>query len=214
MARYKRNQLEEAIVRTLGARDAQIPDLKMEIKRLLLTDRRLGRGKRSDRGVYRYAFYSAKPKGTGIEVLFTDYEVFAVMAAIILLQHGIPQAKVVSILQQVRSDFEAAHRETLRMDRKELFDAQAVRAMARPGMLAADNTAPVYLAFVKMDAGKGTVRATVSVCRGWNELVKFVRQYSVLPGAGATHFEFVRLMHKLATHLSETRPVKRGRSTI
>jgi predicted methyltransferase MtxX (methanogen marker protein 4) len=213
MAWYKRNQLEEAIVRTLGATGAQILDLKTEIKRLLLTDRRLGRGKRSDRGVYRYAFYSAKPKGTGIEVLFTDYEVFAVLAAIILLQHGIPQAKVVSILQQVRSDFEAAHRETLRMDRKELFDAQAVRAMARPGMLAADNTAPVYLAFVKMDAGKGTVRATVSVCRGWNELVKFTEQHWV-PGSGATHFEFVRLMHKLATHLSETRPVKRGRSTI
>jgi hypothetical protein len=213
MAWYKRNQLEEAIVRTLGATGAQILDLKTEIKRLLLTDRRLGRGKRSDRGVYRYAFYSAKPKGTGIEVLFTDYEVFAVLAAIILLQHGIPQAKVVSILQQVRSDFEAAHCETLRMDRKDLFDAQAVRAMARPGMLAADNTAPVYLAFVKMDAGKGTVRATVSVCRGWNELVKFTEQHWV-PGSGATHFEFVRLMHKLATHLSETRPVKRGRSTI
>lgn len=212
MAWYKRNQLEEAIVRTLGARDAQIPGLKMQIKRLLLTDRRLGRGKRSDRGADRYAFYSAKPKGTGIEVLFTDYEVFAVMAAIIVLKHGIPQAKVVSILQQVRSDFEAAHRETLRMDRKALFDPQAVRAMARPGILA-DNTAPVYLAFVKMDAGKGTVRATVSVCRGWDELVRFIRQYSV-PGSGATHFEFVRLMHRLVTHLSETRPVKRGRSTI
>jgi hypothetical protein len=211
MAWYKRNQLEEAIVRTLDARDAQIPGLKMEIKRLLLTDRRLGRGTRSDRGVY--AFYSVKPKGTGIEVLFTDYEVFAVLAAIILLAHGIPQAKVVGILQQVRSDLEAAHRETLSMDRKELFDPQAVRAMARPGMLAADNIAPVYLAFVKMEAGKGTVRATVSVCRGWDELVKFIKQYSV-PGSGATHFEFVRLMHQLATHLSETRPVKRGRSTI
>jgi hypothetical protein len=213
MAWYKRNQLEEAIARTLGAAVARIPDLRLKIKRLLLTDRRLGRGKRSDRSVDRYAFYSAKPKGTGIEVLFTDYEVFAVMVAIILLEHGIPQAKVVSILQQVRSDFEAAHRETLRMERKELFDPQAVRAMAQPGMLAADNTAPVYLAFVKMDAGKGTVRATVSVCSGWDELVKFIRQYSV-PGSGATHFEFVRLMHKLAGHLAETRPVKRGRSTI
>src|SRR5690348_15541970 len=155
MAWYKRNQLEEAIVRTLGARDSQIPGLKMEIKRLLLTDRRLGRRKRSDRGVDRYAFYSAKPKGTGIEVLFTDYEVFAMLAAILLLGHGIPQAKAVSILQQVRSDFEAAHRETLRKDRRELFDPKAVQARARPGMLATDNTAPVYLAFVKIDVGKG-----------------------------------------------------------
>jgi len=213
MAWYKRNQLEEAIVRTLGARDAQIPELKMEIKRLLLTDRRIGRGKRSDRGADRYAFYSAKPKGTGIEVLFTDYEVFAVLAAVILLGHGIPQGKVVSILQQVRSDLEAAHREILRMDRNKLFDAEAVEAMARSGILPADNTAPVYLALVKMDAGKGAVRATLSVCRGWDETVRFMKQYSI-PGSGATHFEFVRLMHDLATHLAETRPVKRGRSTI
>jgi len=210
MAWYKRNQIEDAIVRTLGAPDAQIPDLKLKIKRLLLTDRRLGRGKRSDRGADGYAFHSAKPKGTGVEVLFTDYEVFAVLAAILLLAHGIPQAKVVSILRQVRSELEAAQRETLRMDRKELFDAEAVRAMARPGILAADNTAPVYLAFVKMEAGKGTVRAVVAVCRGWDALVKFIKQHAV-PGAGTTHFEFVRLMHELAAQLSETRPVRRGR---
>ena len=213
MAWYKRNQLEEAIARTLGAPDAQGLDRKLKIKRLLLTDRRLGRGKRSDRGANRYAFYSAKPKGTGTEVLFTDYEVFAVMAAIILLEHGIPQAKVVGILQQVRSDFEAAHREILRMDRRELFDVQAVQAKAQPAMLAADNIAPVYLAFVKIDAGKGTVRATVSVCRGWDALTKFIKQHSV-PGSGATFFEFVRLMHTLASHLAETRPLKRGRSTL
>jgi hypothetical protein len=213
MAWRKRNQLEEAIGRTLGAPDAQRLDRKLKIKRLLLTDRRLGRGKRSDRATNRYAFYSAKPKGTGTEVLFTDYEVFAVMAAIILLEHGIPQAKVVSILQQVRSDFEAAHCDILRMDRKELFDPQAVQAKAQPGMLAADNIAPVYLAFVKIDADKGTVRATVSVCRGWDALTKFIKQHSV-PGSGATLFEFVRLMHTLAKHLSETRPLKRGRSTL
>jgi hypothetical protein len=210
MAWHKRNQLEEAIVRTLGASDAQIPALKLKIKRLLLTDRRLGRGKRSNREADRYAFFSAKPRGTGVEVLFTGYEVFAVLAAIILLEHGIPQAKVVSILQQVRPDLEAAQRETLRMDRKELFDVQKVRAMARPGMLAADNTAPVYLAFVKMDAGKGTVRAVVSVCRGWDGLVNFTKQHSV-PGSGTTLFEFVRLMRELDAHLSETRPVRRGR---
>ena len=211
MAWYKRNQLEEAIARTLGAPDAQGLDRKLKIKRLLLTDRRLGRGKR--RGANRYAFYSAKPKGTGTEVLFTDYEVFAVMAAINLLEHGLPQAKVVSILQQVRSDFEAAHRDILRMDRRELFDVQAVQAKAQPAMLAADNIAPVYLAFVKIDAGKGTVRATVSVCRGWDALTKFIKQHSV-PGSGATFFEFVRLMHTLASHLAETRPLKRGRSTL
>jgi len=213
MADYKRNQLEEAVIRTLGATDARARDLKLKIKRLLLTDRRLGRGKRSDRGAGRFAFYSAKPQGTGTEVLFTAYEVFAVMAAVIVLEHGIPQAKVVSILQDLRSDLETAHRETLQKDRNELFDPQAVRAMAQPGMIATDNTAPVYLAFVKLDAGKGRVRTFVAVCRGYGELIKFLKEHS-LPGSGATHFELACLMHRLADNLAQTRPTKRGRSTM
>lgn len=210
MTWYKRNQLEEGVVRTLGATDAQARDLRLKIKRLLLTDRRLGRGKR---GADRYAFYSLNPQGTGTEVLFTGYEVFAVMAAVIVLEHGIPQAKVVSILQQVRSDLEAAHRHTLQIDPKDLFDPHVIRAKAQPGMIAADNTAPVYLAVVKIDAGKGNLRAVVSVCRGQDALVKFIKQHSI-PGSGVTLFEFGRLMHKLADHLSRTLPIKRGRSTV
>jgi hypothetical protein len=211
MSKYKRNQVEQAIARTLGTADAQIPALKLKIKRLLLTDRRLGRT-RSDRRANRYAFFGAKPMGTGTEVLFTGYEVFAVMAAIIVLEHGIPQAKVVGILREVRSDFEAAHRDTLRIDPKALFDPQAVQAVARPGMLVVDNSAPVFLAFVKLDIGKGKVRAFIAVCRGFDELGKFLKEHSVA-GSGVTQFEFTGLMHRLATNLSDTHPVKRGRST-
>ena len=46
--RYKRNQVEEAVVRTLGAEGSRVDELKLRMKRLLVTDRRLGRGKRSD----------------------------------------------------------------------------------------------------------------------------------------------------------------------
>ena len=214
MTEFKLNQLQEAIFRTLGAKDTRVDELKLRLKRLLVTDRRLGRGKRSEnRADRRYAFYSHKPLGSGVEVMFSGYEAFALMAALIVLEHGIPQAKVVSILQAVRSDLEAAHRETLEKDPKALFDQQAVQAMARPAMIAVDNTAPVFLAFVKLDAGQGRVRAIISVCRGHEELVKFIKEHSV-PGSGATHFELARLMHTLADNLSQTRPVKRGRSTV
>ena len=211
MTWYKRNQLEEAVIRTLGAIDARARDLKLKIKRLLLTDRRLGRSRRSDHGTNRYAFFGAKPQGTGTEVLFTGYEVFAVMAAIIVLEHGIPQAKVASILRELRSDFEAAHRDTLQMDPKVLFDPQAVQKSG--GLLVVDNTAPIFLAFVKLDIGKGRVHAFISVCRGLDELGKFLKEHSIL-GSGATHFEFARLIHTLAANLSQTHPVKRGRSTV
>jgi hypothetical protein len=208
--RYKRNQVEEAIVRTLGAEGARVDELKLKLKRLLVTDRRLGHGKRSDN---RYAFYSQRPQGSGVEVMFSGYEAFALLAALIVLEHGIPQAKVVSILQEIRSDFEAAHRDTLQKDPKELFDPQLVRAMARPGMLDVDNTAPVFLAFVKLDIGKGRMRAFIAVCRGLDGLGEFLRDHSI-PGSGATHFEFTGLMHTLAGKLSQTRPIQRGRSTI
>ena len=212
--RFKRNQVEEAVVRTLGAEGARVDELKLKMKRLLVTDRRLGRGKRSDdKADHRYAFYSQRPQGSGVEVMFSGYEAFALLAALIVLEHGIPQAKVVSILQEIRSDFEAAHRDTLQKDPKELFDPQSVRSMARPGLLAVDNTAPVFLAFVKLDIGKGRVHAFIAVCRGLDGLGKFLKEHSV-PGSGATHFEFTRLMHTLADNLSQTRPIKRGRSTI
>ena len=212
--RYKRNQVEEAVVRTLGARGARVDELKLKMKRLLVTDRRLGRGKRSnDKADHRYAFYSQRPQGSGVEVMFTGYEAFALLAALIVLEHGLPQAKVVSILQEIRSDFEAAHRDTLQKDPKELFNPQLVRAMASPGIFAVDNTAPVFLAFVKLDIGKGRVHAFIAVCQGHDALGKFLKEHSIT-GSGATHFEFARLIHTLADNLSQTRPIKRGRSTI
>ncbi len=211
---FKRNQVEEAISRTLGARDARrVDELRLRLKRLLVADRRLGRPKAKNNARRHYAFYGGGPPGSGVEVMFSGYEAFALLVGLIVLEHGIPQAKVVSILQEIRSDLEAAHRETLQRDPKVLFDPQAVQAMARPGMIAVDNTAPVFLAFVKLDAGQGRVRAIISVCRGHDELVKFIKEHSV-PGSGSTHFELARLMHTLAANLLQTRPVKRGRSTV
>jgi len=209
---YKRNQLENAVIRTLRISDAQAGALKLRIKRLLLTDRRLGRGQRSDRQPSGYAFYSGKPQGSGTEVMFTGYEVFAVLAAVLLLRHGIPQAKVVSILREVRPDLEAAHDEILKKDSEVLFDQQAIRAMARSGTIAIDSTAPIFLAFVELDIGRGRVHAIIAVCRGLDELGKFFKEHSAV-GSGATFFQFTCLMHTLATNLVQTRPVKRGRST-
>ena len=112
MAHYKWNQVEEAISRTLAAKDARVGELKLRLKRLLVTDRRRKR-RLGDKSDSRYAFYSQKSPGSGIEVMFSDYEAFALLAALTLLEHGIPQATVVSILRQVRSDLETAHREKL-----------------------------------------------------------------------------------------------------
>jgi hypothetical protein len=213
--RFKRNQVEAGIFHTLGAKDARAAELKLRLHRLLVTDRRLGRSKRGRDGDSRYAFYSQDPPGSGVEVMFSGYEAFALLLAIMLLEQGIPQATIVSILRQVRGDLEAAHAQRRQMNRQALFDPRAVRAMTKPGMIATDNTAPVFLALVRLSGSEvdGEVREAITVCRGHEALVAFLKKHSV-PGLGATIFEFVGLMWKLADNLAQTQPIKRGRASI
>ncbi len=217
MERFKRNQIEDAILRTLDATDARASELKLRMKRLLVTDRRLGRGKRSDvRPGRGYAFYSQQPPGSGIEVLFLGYEALALIVAISLLEHGMPQATVVGIMRELRADLEAAHSDTLKKDPKALFDAAAVRRLVQPGMLAVDNADPAFLAIVKSPApsgDKGQVHASLAVCQGHRGLTDFLKKYAA-PGSAATVSELATLMHKLATNLARTQPIKRGRSTV
>jgi len=210
--KYKRNQVEEAIFQTLGARDARVDELKFRLKRLLVTDRRLGRDpdEQQDR---HYAFYSQKQLGSGIEVMFSAYEAFALLAAVMLLEQGFPQAGVVRVMRRVRKQLEAAHAQTLKKDPSTLFDQQAILAQAKPGMFGADNTDPVFLVFIKLTGSSVDTRlggSRIAVCRGHDEFSAFLKKHSV-PGMGATFFEYVRLMFELAVNLSQTRAVKRGR---
>ena len=214
MTRYKRNQVEEAIFRTFSARDARVDELKFRLKRLLVTDRRLGSNAKSDKEEDRhYAFYSQKPPGTGTEVMFSPYEAFALLAAIMLLEHGLPQSGVVRVMRRVRRQLEVAHVETLKKDPSKLFDQQAVLGQAKHGMIATNNTDPVFLVIIRLTGSAIDQRLSgspVAVCRGHEELGAFLKRYSV-PGTGMTFFEFVGLMHKLAANLSQTHPIKRGR---
>jgi hypothetical protein len=211
MTVYKRNQIEEAICRIFAADDERARELKLRLKRLLVTDRRIARKK----GVSnRYAFFSQEAPGSGTEVMFSEYEAFALLAGLRLLEHGIPQATVVSVLRQLRQDLENAFRETLKKNPKRLFDPAAVKAMAKPGMIATDNTAPVFLVVLKLpDSTADHVQAVMTICRGQDEAAVFMKKYTVA-GLGATMFEFAALMHRLSKALSKARPVRRGRSSI
>jgi hypothetical protein len=211
---FKRNQIEEAIFRTFGAREERRDELRFRIKRLLVTDRRLGRNVKSKKEEQHYAFFGQEPPGSGHEVMFSGYQAFALLAAVILLEHGLPQSSVVKVMRRVRRQLEAAHADIMSKDPRTLFDQEAVLAQASPGLIVTNNTAPVFLVFVRLTAssvdeqiGKGAV----AICRGQDQLQAFIRRHSV-PGTGATFFEFASLMHELAAHLAQTFPVKRGRA--
>jgi hypothetical protein len=211
---FKRNQIEEAIFRTFGAREERRDELKFRIKRLLVTDRRLKRNVKSKKEDQHYAFFGQEPPGSGHEVMFSGYQAFALLAAVILLEHGLPQSSVVKVMRRVRRQLEAARADIMRKDPRTLFDQEAVLAQGSPGLIVTNNTAPVFLVFVRLTAssvdeqiGKGSV----AICRGLDQLQAFIKRHSV-PGTGATFFEFASLMHQLAAHLSQTFPVKRGRA--
>jgi hypothetical protein len=212
---FKRNQVEEAIFRTFGAREERRNELKFRIKRLLVTDRRLGRNvKSAKKEDQHYAFFGQEPPGSGHEVMFTGYQAFALLAAVILLEHGLPQASVVRVMRRVHRQFEAAHRDIMRKDPRTLFDREAILKKASPGMIAINNTDPVFLVFVRLTASSFDGQhgsSAAAVCRGPDQLQAFIKRHFV-PGTGATFFEFASLMHELAAHLSQTFPVKRGRA--
>ena len=97
---YKRNQIETAIS-TLLQPEAGKPSsgLRTRIKRLLETDRALGRSSRSsDPDKANFAFFRDEAPGSGFEVWFSKYEAFAIVLGLQLMQHNWTQRFAVSVL--------------------------------------------------------------------------------------------------------------------
>src|SRR6516165_2641392 len=102
MPTFKRNQVQGAISRAIDP-TAKRPraDLLNRLKRLLDTDRSLGRRANSlDPEEATYAFFSQDAAGSGIEVRFQEYEAFALLLGWRFLDHGFPQQKAVLELRR------------------------------------------------------------------------------------------------------------------
>ncbi len=220
MPGYKRNQVEEAISGVLEPRSLEprspepTAELRTRLKRLLETDRALGRVPRSaDPERANYAFYSADAPGSGVEVLFSGYEAFALLSGLLLMTHGSPQTFAVSVMRRVRPELEKEHSRILKQDATELFDQEAIRSKAKAGDMAFNNTDPVLLTIVsKSGVAPAEQREphACAICRGPYEAHKFVREASGGVG-GSTMFELVGAAHSLASALARTEPRRRGR---
>ena len=208
---YKRNQVEEAIDRVFGL-PAGKPnsELRTRLKRLLDTDRGLGRAARSNDPVLaNYAFYSSEAPGKGGEVEFTECEVFSLLTGLRLLQHGWPQGFAVNMLRRVRPELEEEHARFLRQDPKKLFDEEAIRKSAREGDLALSNTDPVFLTIVSRTDHDGD-DLSGSICRGVSKVFEFINQNAARCW---TFHELVTPAHKLRGELLKTQPRKRGKTS-
>jgi hypothetical protein len=213
MPTFKRNQVEEAISRAIDP-TAEKPstDLLNRLKRLLDTDRSLGRSAKSmDPEKATYAFFSQDAAGSGIEVRFQEYEAFALLIGWRFLKHGFPQQKAVLALRRMRRPLEQEHARIMQLDPNALFDQQRIRAAARPGQLYLNNTAPVFLVICsnEEDIAKTDERSikSVTICRNEADLMRLIKSHFGLN----TILELVGTSHVLHDCLLRTPPSQRGR---
>lgn len=209
---FKRNQIEEAIARLSGEQSSKpSAALRTRIKRLLDTDRNLGRKARSKNPEEnQYAFYSEDAAGKGVEVWFSEYEAFALHLGLRLLAHGWPQTFVVSVLRRERSALEAQHQRILRQSYDELFDEEKILQKAAPGALAFNNADPVFLLIVSptMSTQDDLEQLSTAVCHGEQAAGEFRRQKNAI---STSFFELATPAHALHDALSRSEPRKRGR---
>jgi hypothetical protein len=110
---FKRNQLEEAISRTVGERSAKPSSaLKARLKRLLDVDRNIENDSTNLKRSL-FAFYHKEPGGKGSEISFSVADACALLMGIRMLEHGWPQKFVVSGLRLIRSELARRHEEIL-----------------------------------------------------------------------------------------------------
>jgi hypothetical protein len=209
---YKRNQVEEAILRVFNPGSAsRSSEISSQLKRLLNTDRRLGRAKRSDNSEHaNFAFYSVDSPGRGVEIWFSEYEAFALLVGLRLMQHSWRQGHVVPVLRRLRPELDKLHTHSLQENRELLFNQELIRQKARPGALAVGTTDPVFLA-ISGDRKARSGSNPVAICRGEKRLMEFIKAQQL--GQSSTILELVTPTFVLSRELAKTTPKKRGRGS-
>jgi hypothetical protein len=206
---FKRNQVEEAIAGVLEGSATLSLEVRTRLKRLLDTDRGLGRSKRSvDPERANFAFYSVDSAGRGVEVWFSNYEAFALLVGLQLMQHGWPQGFAVGVLRRVRPDLERQHARILTLNPADLFNQRLILERAQLGESAVGSTDPVFLVIQSHEDHSGP--SSSALCCGQEELMPLIR---AKVGLTSTIFELTKPIHALSYALAKTRPRKRGRGS-
>ena len=210
---FKRNQVEEAIASVLEPGSAKpSSELRTRLKRLLETDRALGRNRRSpDPERANFAFFGTDAPGRGLENWFTEYEAFALLTGLRLMRDGWPQGLVVAVLRRVKRDLERHHARVLKQNPTLLFDGDRIRQQAKRGDLAVGSADPVYLVINSKDREHDRGTNPAAICQGQAELMGFIKTCG--PGQTWTVTELGTSIHALSVALTKTVPRKRGRGS-
>ncbi|MGO4386814.1 hypothetical protein AB4Y85_04700 [Microvirga sp. 2YAF29] len=217
--------MEAAVLRTVGPdQEAGGPEERARLKRLLDLDRKRPTGQRLFDE--RYAFYSTEAPGTGHEVLFSSYEVFALWVGLKLLAGGLPQGRVVFLMRYHRAALEREHVRITAVDRAVLFARSESltenagtdhrETLVREGRLVEHIDDMTFLA-VQADSDsrmvtKRTLRdgRPTNIVQGGDELLRFME----LAGFARHTVLLVELAnpaYRLDYWLTQTPPARRGR---
>ena len=132
--------------------------MRTRLKRLLETDRGLGRNKRSaDPESANFAFYSTERREDGVENWFSDYEAFALLIGLRLMRHGWPQGFAVAVLRRVKPELEKHHARILKQDPAVLFDEQ--RFGSKPSQVILSLIIPIQCSSPSIQGIEKTARA-------------------------------------------------------
>jgi hypothetical protein len=207
---FKRNQVEEAIINVWGPEPKKHEArLRNQIKRLLDTDRSLGRSKQStDPERANFAFYSTPMRGKGHDNWFSNYEAFALLTGLRLMQHGRPQGFTVKSLRQVRPKLEKEYSRIAGQDPAVLFRKQRIQ-QAKPGTVDVENSDPVFLGIISSRYERKSAPETV-ISRGQESLIARLMAHG--SGFALTALEIASSVHVLGTALATINSRSRGRS--
>jgi hypothetical protein len=208
---FKRNQVEEACGRLLEPKLTKIDSvLKSRIRRLLETDRSLGRKRCGGSKESSFAFFSREAPGRGVENFLSQYEAFALYTGLRLMYlHRWPQTAVVTSLRRLRITLEKEYARISRRRPKKLFDEPTVHRQARAGLMGTDNIDPVFLAIISVVNNREAKSPAFAICRGQEKLMKVLLSYET--GSTFLLFELVSSTHALMRALALSTPRRRGR---
>jgi len=204
---FKRNQVEEAISSVItNSRVKPSAETRTRLKRLLDADRGLGRNARSnDPEKANYAFYSEDAPGKGSEVLFSEYEAFALMTALRILQHNWPQGFAVNVMRRIRLELEKEYRRFINQEPV----PSKTQHTAHAGELAFGNGDPLFLMIVTDTTASDKDRdPVVRICSQIDAFKLTMKK----PGLASSWMELTTPAQHLREQLQKTQPRKRGRS--
>jgi hypothetical protein len=215
--RYKRSQVEQAIVALEACRGTAEAVLRANVKRLLDFDRN-PEARIFHRASDNTAFFDGPPPGQGAEIAYRPYQAFALLIGVRLLKSGMPQSRVVLFLRDTRVELEPAFERLAGVDaaklRPDLSEEERSQRI-RDGELVEDAAEMTFLiaqagadpsGAPRPDEWESVGEAACSAAALMERLATFSRH-----GQAAIVLELTNAVHQLIDTLPRTTVRKRGR---